>query len=660
MSVLPGPAKNTSLSTSASMPTAAELVAQIQAQVAATVAAALAPQAPAKTAPAPAATPASTPVPAATPQPSAPAPQSSGLTAARIAAMSPSQIKALTPAQLAALTAAQLGGFSAADIAALSPAQVASINPNAVAALSAQQIAALSAPQLAAITTTQLGHLTAPQLGAIAPAALSGFTTGQVAALTAQQVTGFTARQFGALSAAQLGALSLPAIHALSAAQLGSLGGAQIAGFSAAQINALSSSQLDALNINYNSMLALLQADAVGGMTAAKFGALQALAGKLNAPGGISVSPYLQQIADDVILGNAANAKWTGGGAQAMPLGNLSAHSTQGQVEDLIGKWFLGTDLPSSIVNLTGAQAFSITYSAVAAPLFAPGGPRMSDVNQGALGDCFVLAPLAEMASQDPSALQSMITSNGNETFSVRFWVEGAADYVTVDNELADGGKIFNSGADAWVGLIEQAYAELQGGGGVTGNKSAGNSFTSIGNGGWSEATLEEFTGASTIIDFGAHGATWTSQTINGASLSVPGATSATLQSSKSGLSNSAVQSTLIADLAAGDDLILSSVTNAVDSRGMLTLVADHSMALYGWDAKTQMFEVYNPWGTESGQYWNTTFEVSLNTLLSDGDTISVASNLPASGGLMAGAPSPLTGMTGGAGLTSLGLAAIG
>jgi hypothetical protein len=610
--------------------TGAQLAAQIQAQVQAQVAAALAAQKPAPVTPAP--TPAKTPVvtptpaPAAipAPQPAAPAPQPaapaapqfSSLTAAQIAAMPLSQTEALTAAQLATLSPAQLAGLSAADIAAFSPTQIASINPGAIAALSRTQIGALTAPQLAALTKTQLSDL--------------------------------------------------------SASQLGSLSGAQIAGFSAAQIDALSPTQLAGLNINYNSMLALLQADAVGGMNATKFSALQALAAKFNVPGGISVSSYLQQISDDVIRGNAANASFTGGGVQAMPLGNLNAGSTQGQVDDLIGKWFLGTDLPSSSVTLAGAQPLSVTYSAVTTPLFGPGGPVMSDVNQGALGDCFVLAPLAEMASQDPSAIQSMITSNGNNTYSVRFTVDGAADYVTVNNELADGGKIFTSGPASWAGLIEQAYTELQGGGAVTGNTMSANSFTSIGNGGWAESTLEEFTGATTIDDFDAKGASWTSEVINGASLSVPDSpSSATLQSSQAGLSATAVQSTLAADLSAGDDLVLSSLTNAIDTSGKDTLVANHAMAVFGYDAHTSMFEVYNPWGTANGQYWDTTFEVSLKTLLSDGDTISVATNAPAAGGssglpltpvstagLMASAGSAFAGVTGS--LSSLGLAAAG
>ena len=673
------PAKNKTLSpsTSASQPlfgmAAAQWAAQLQAQIAA--ANALAKKTPVQTPvqtapPAPAATPINNVI---TPQPSVlTTPQVSSLSATQIGAMSLSQIKALTASQLASLTPVALAALSAADIAALSPTQIASFSPDQVAYLSSQQVGALTALQLAAVTKAQLSNLSAAQLGAITLSALSGFSTSQIGALTAKQVTGFTAAQFSALSGAQLGAFSIADIQAFSAVQLKSLSGAQIAGFSAAQINAFNSTQLGALNINYNSMLSLLQTDAVGGMTAAKFGALQALAAKLNAPGGIVVSPYVQQITDDVILGNAANATWTGGAMHATALGNLSANSSQSQVNELIGKWFLGTDLPSSSVNLTGEQPFSVNYAAVNTPLFGAAGPLITDVNQGALGDCFVLAPLAEMASQDPSAIRSMITSNGNDSFSVRFMVNGAADYVTVNNDLADGGKIFNSGPASWAGLIEQAYTELQGGGAVTGNTFSGNSFTSIGNGGWVEATLEEFTGTTLVDDFNAAASGWTSDIINGASLSVPGSpSSATLQSSQNGLSGKAVQSTLIADLLAGDDLVLSSFTNAADSSGRFTLVADHAMAVTGYDARTQMLEVYNPWGTAAGQSWDTTFEVSLNTLLSDGDTISIATNAPLTGGsqgaplvpvstagLMASATSPFTG--GSSGLSGLGLAAAG
>jgi hypothetical protein len=600
--------------------------------------------------------------------------QFANLSATDIAALSTLQIKALTTAQLAVLTTVQLSGLSAADIAALSPAQIASLNVKDIAALTNTQLKGITAAQLAALTTAQLKNLAAAQIGALTTMALVGFTGAQLSSLTMAQLASLTATQiaalsspqvaslsatqiaslsaaqiqgltvaqfggltntqFGALTGTQIGALTTADIHALSSARVGSMMAAQIAGLSASQIGALSAAQLGSLNINFDSMLGILQADAAGGMTADKFSALQALAEKFNAPGGIAVSNYVQQIADNVILGNAANATWTGGTSHLITLGNLTAASTQTQVNELIGKWFLGTDLPSSSVTLSGVPNFTVSYSTVANPLFGKSGPSMSDVNQGFLGDCYVLAPLAEMAAQDPSAIQSMITANGNDTYSVCFTVGGKADYVTVENKLADGGRIFNYGTNDWASLIEQAYAQLQAGGALTGDHfTYGNSFSSIGNGGYPEVTLEEITSASTIIDFAASGSTWSSYTYTGASLTVPNSpNSVILQSSTSGLSDAVVQAMVVADLAAGDNLILSSRTNAVDKSGKATLVADHAMAIYGFDSSSGMLEIYNPWGTRSGsgQYWDTTFEVGLSNLLAAGDTISIATNAPA------------------------------
>ena len=51
--------------------------------------------------------------------------------------------------------------------------------------------------------------------------------------------------------------------------------------------------------------------------------------------------------------------------------------------------------------------------------------PTYEDVNQGYLGDCYFLSALGEIALKDPSAIESMITSNGNGTYGVRFMVDG-------------------------------------------------------------------------------------------------------------------------------------------------------------------------------------------------------------------------------------------
>jgi len=209
-----------------------------------------------------------------------------------------------------------------------------------------------------------------------------------------------------------------------------------------------------------------------------------------------------------------------------------------------------------------------------------------------------------------------MFTSNGNNTYGVRFYVNGVADYVTVNNSLANGGTEFNRGSDVWASLAEKAYAQLQAGGVVTGNTvNYGNSWSTIGNGGWPAYALEEITGASAITDYSANGSSWATTVYNSTLSST---------SHSSGLSSASLIGTLISDLAQGDDLVLTSYTDAKDSSGRTTLVSDHALSIYGYDSATTMLEIRNPWGTTAGQTWNTTFEVSLSTLLSAGDIITV------------------------------------
>jgi hypothetical protein len=349
-------------------------------------------------------------------------------------------------------------------------------------------------------------------------------------------------------------------------------------------------------------------------LSASQLNDLMTIAANLNV--GETASPYLTYITDALIDGNAANAEWTGGAAYAVTLGNLAVGSTATQIQELDDKWFLGSDLPSSLVQMSGDATFSVNYSVDPNPIFAAAGPSINDINQGYLGDCYLLASLAEVAAQDPSLIESMITENGNNTYGVRFFVNGTAEYVTVDNDLAYGGTAFNRATDIWASLVEQAYAQVQACGVITGNGDAfnyGNSFSTIANGGYQEYALEEITGASTITDFYGSGSAWTSYVYNDA---------ISLQSATSGLATSQVLATIATDLADGDDVVLASRTNATDSNGFLTLVADHTMSIYGYDSSTGQLEIRNPWGTQSGQYWDTTFEVSLNTLLADGDTI--------------------------------------
>ena len=160
-------------------------------------------------------------------------------------------------------------------------------------------------------------------------------------------------------------------------------------------------------SLSYSSMLTILQDAAVGGMTASKFSTLETLASLLNAADGISTTAYVQQITDDVIDGNGANATWNGGSSTPVKLGNLSAKSSATQVDELIGEWFLGTDLPGTNVSSVGETNYNPTYKLSTSPLYgASGAPTYLDVNQGYIGDCYFMAAIAEVALQDPAAIE--------------------------------------------------------------------------------------------------------------------------------------------------------------------------------------------------------------------------------------------------------------
>lgn len=350
----------------------------------------------------------------------------------------------------------------------------------------------------------------------------------------------------------------------------------------------------------------------------------------------LTTSAYLKNIMGALVNGDAANATWTGGGKNSIRLGNLAVGFNTTQFSELIGKWFLGTDLPSSQVVMDSTR-FNIWYSNSNSPVFGASGPSMNDINQGYLGDCYLLSTLAEVACKTPGVISSMITDNGNGTYGVRFYVNGQADYVTVNRSLADGGSIFNYGKNIWSSLVEKAYAQFQAGGVTTGNlwSNYGNSWSTIGNGGWPRYALETITGAASITDFTASGSSWSATTYN-QRLAATGYSA--------GYSTSSVSNTLIADLAAGYDLILTSWTDARNSAGKTTLVAGHAMSIYGYNSATNMFQIRNPWGAEAGQTWATTFEVSLSTLLAAGDTITVNNNILPGMGTLSGLMAGLTG----------------
>ncbi len=105
-------------------------------------------------------------------------------------------------------------------------------------------------------------------------------------------------------------------------------------------------------------------------------------------------------------------------------------------------------------------------------PLF-PHEPCAQDVQQGCVGDCYLLAALASTVATKPSAVRDIMRDNGDGTVTVRFYyhrINAATQYqeklnpiyVTVKKEFSmqkDSTKGLYSRDSLWVHMIERAYA---------------------------------------------------------------------------------------------------------------------------------------------------------------------------------------------------------
>src|SRR5436309_12308316 len=82
---------------------------------------------------------------------------------------------------------------------------------------------------------------------------------------------------------------------------------------------------------------------------------------------------------------------------------------------------------------------------------------EMNDINQGPVGDCFLLASLAALAEKDPEAIKNMIRDYGDGSYTVTFhekqvrsFPNGGVYYVFVDKQItvSDGPQTIDGGAD--------------------------------------------------------------------------------------------------------------------------------------------------------------------------------------------------------------------
>jgi len=191
------------------------------------------------------------------------------------------------------------------------------------------------------------------------------------------------------------------------------------------------------------------------------------------------MTDLVRNLSNKIAFGSSANAWY-----QGQSLGNLYVGSSATLLDKLVGKWFLGNDLPSTVVPANGSTPSRIVNYGLAntSGLFGrnqllygtDGTINITDINQRELGDCYFLAALGAFAnnSQRVSVINNMFTDNGDGTFTVRFYgqndgiVTTPADYVTVNEYLpTTGGSLFaaydNQNKGLWVALAEKAYAQF-------------------------------------------------------------------------------------------------------------------------------------------------------------------------------------------------------
>jgi hypothetical protein len=228
---------------------------------------------------------------------------------------------------------------------------------------------------------------------------------------------------------------------------------------------------------------------------------------------------------------------------------------------------------PSLVLVNVDHPAAKQAYTAVTGSLFGPSGhPSYLDVQQGAVGDCSLMASLAEVAARAPTVIEDMFTYEGTAleggalvgVYTVRFFTpfgKGMGEFfVTVDTELPGGVYGQTPNGVLWPALAEKAYAQANGKGLVLTNNPCSDSYDALGS-----------------VD-----PSWALSAITGEPASDLG-----------------VNPNTIADAWNAGKLIVLR-TSSTSSPPSPYIVGNHAYAVVGYDpSRSTPFEVYNPWGTD-------------------------------------------------------------
>lgn len=287
----------------------------------------------------------------------------------------------------------------------------------------------------------------------------------------------------------------------------------------------------------------------------------------------LNIPDFVRILANKVINGDPANQFY-----QGQSLGNIQIGNSASHLQNLVDKWFFGSDRP--------ATSPSSTYQYASGELFQ-NGTSYEDIRQGQINDCYFLTGLALKAVHQPNAIANMFINNGDDTYTVKFWRNQTPDYVTVDRFLPvdsngnliyanQGNNINNPSNELWVALAQKAYAQLNASGWL--NQEPGNSYLNIGKGGYISDALKHITGK----------------------VSSPG--------------NLLNFNHFFEAINNGKWIGLGTKSKLVNDK----LIPNHAYALIGYDSVNQTFQLFNPWGVGTAITKPGIVELNWNELLAN------------------------------------------
>ena len=359
-------------------------------------------------------------------------------------------------------------------------------------------------------------------------------------------------------------------------------------------------------NLNRNDMIAIFSITKDNGIVDAN--ELTDLRTILSNSSRFGMADYVKVLSNKIANGNVANER--------SGIGNLYGGSSATTMENLVGKWFLGTDRPTAVVSDNGVRHM-MNYTYTNGTLFGTDNTvSYTDIKQGFVGDCWFVASLAANALKRLSKIMDMFIDNSDGTFTVRLYGQTNgdalldADYVTVNRDLptnvagygSDG--VFytdqryayydNNSVGLWVALAEKAYAQFAEQG-IT-QRATANSYESI-EGGWGYRGMPSISG----VDGGYYADT-----------------------SYSNLGSRA-----------GVFMSLSTIANTLSSGSAMTadtipepsngIVGSHEYVIINANTSTGMLTLYNPWAaTQTGEA-NGIRTISYNDFRNNFNIINVA-----------------------------------